>query len=373
MDAAAVRTEARAFLLGLSDEALQATTKRTLREDLSKKLNAPLSKEFIAACNAEVDAFMASRNEGGAEAGAPAEDAAAPPPAAAKPAAPRKRRAASPKVVVVSDDDEDLEAGGSEEEDSSDFETDEEDDGAKPWSGKAKKKKAAAKAKPSKAASATAGRKKPKAEAPAAAAAAAGGRGGSGAAAELDIGALADKVLVTLHGEEPGGKTAGDVSKALGVTKSEANKALYRLEGQKRAAKAAGGGAEAFARPPRWLPASAAANPPAVAAAAPHPPAVAAAAPAAAAPAAAGGAAAAAAAAPVAAQADGSITVADLGGNKRVTVATYKGKPLVSLREYYQNDGAWLPGKKGISLPPDVWRAVVGAAPAVAAALAALK
>ena len=31
---------------------------------------------------------------------------------------------------------------------------------------------------------------------------------------------------------------------------------------------------------------------------------------------------------------------------RRVTISDFKGKSLVNIREYYQNDGKWLPGKK---------------------------
>lgn len=40
----------------------------------------------------------------------------------------------------------------------------------------------------------------------------------------------------------------------------------------------------------------------------------------------------------------------DLGGKKFVTVREFKGKVLIDVREYYQKDGQWLPGKKGISM-----------------------
>ncbi len=45
----------------------------------------------------------------------------------------------------------------------------------------------------------------------------------------------------------------------------------------------------------------------------------------------------------------------DLGSNKRASISALGGKILVSLREHYEKDGKMLPGKKGISLPPDQW------------------
>jgi hypothetical protein len=45
----------------------------------------------------------------------------------------------------------------------------------------------------------------------------------------------------------------------------------------------------------------------------------------------------------------------DLGSNKRASVSVLGGKIMVSLREHYEKDGKMLPGKKGISLPPDQW------------------
>lgn len=45
-----------------------------------------------------------------------------------------------------------------------------------------------------------------------------------------------------------------------------------------------------------------------------------------------------------------------LDKNKLVRVRTFKGKAYVDIREYYQKDGKTLPGKKGISLNPELWR-----------------
>lgn len=51
----------------------------------------------------------------------------------------------------------------------------------------------------------------------------------------------------------------------------------------------------------------------------------------------------------------------DLGNSRRASVGSYGGKRMVQLREYYEKDGAMLPGKKGIALPPDQWNNLVRA------------
>ena len=38
--------------------------------------------------------------------------------------------------------------------------------------------------------------------------------------------------------------------------------------------------------------------------------------------------------------------VCELSRTRRCTVSDYRGKKYVGLREYYEKDGAWLPGKK---------------------------
>jgi len=45
----------------------------------------------------------------------------------------------------------------------------------------------------------------------------------------------------------------------------------------------------------------------------------------------------------------------DLGKKKRVTVRSFKGIPLLDIREFYGADGQEKPGKKGISLTLDQW------------------
>ena len=51
--------------------------------------------------------------------------------------------------------------------------------------------------------------------------------------------------------------------------------------------------------------------------------------------------------------------VAEIGGNKRVTVQKYDGKPMVHVREYYEKDDKFLPGFKGIALLKDQWQILV--------------
>ncbi|XP_055303610.1 RNA polymerase II transcriptional coactivator [Sitodiplosis mosellana] len=49
----------------------------------------------------------------------------------------------------------------------------------------------------------------------------------------------------------------------------------------------------------------------------------------------------------------------ELSNNRRVTVSSFKGKVYVNIREFYQKDGDWLPGKKGIALSPEQWNALL--------------
>ncbi|KAI1609194.1 transcriptional Coactivator p15-domain-containing protein [Exophiala viscosa] len=53
----------------------------------------------------------------------------------------------------------------------------------------------------------------------------------------------------------------------------------------------------------------------------------------------------------------------ELSKNRRVTISDFKGKALVNIREYYQKDDEWLPGKKGISLTIEQYSVLIGVMP----------
>ncbi|RDW90898.1 transcriptional coactivator p15/PC4 family protein [Aspergillus mulundensis] len=54
---------------------------------------------------------------------------------------------------------------------------------------------------------------------------------------------------------------------------------------------------------------------------------------------------------------------------RRVTISSFRGKTMVSIREYYEKDGEELPGKKGISLPIDQFSALLTLLPDIEIAL----
>jgi hypothetical protein len=54
-----------------------------------------------------------------------------------------------------------------------------------------------------------------------------------------------------------------------------------------------------------------------------------------------------------------------------VTIQSFKGKTLVSLREYYEKDGKQLPGKQGISLNMDQFATLLAALSDIKTSLAA--
>ena len=152
-----------------------------------------------------------------------------------------------------------------------------------------------------------------------------------------------DKLLAALQLKGDDGATAKELAGFLKMGKSEVNKALYRLQSSGRVrSDGAGGGAPTWrvgssSAPPAGAPASAPAPaaPPVGASAAPPPP------------------------PPVAPQSQGAGAVEGqicaLSRARRCTVSDFRGKKYVGLREYYEKDGVWLPGKKGISLPYEQW------------------
>ncbi|KAI1000692.1 hypothetical protein K3495_g7505 [Podosphaera aphanis] len=50
---------------------------------------------------------------------------------------------------------------------------------------------------------------------------------------------------------------------------------------------------------------------------------------------------------------------------RRVEITEFKGTKLINIREFYEKDGKFLPGKKGISLTIDQYKAFVKAVPSI--------
>lgn len=67
---------------------------------------------------------------------------------------------------------------------------------------------------------------------------------------------------------------------------------------------------------------------------------------------------------------DASFDIA-LSGKRKASISVFKGKPMVSIREFYEKDGEQKPGKKGISLPPEQWHKLVAGFGQLEAALKA--
>lgn len=59
----------------------------------------------------------------------------------------------------------------------------------------------------------------------------------------------------------------------------------------------------------------------------------------------------------------------ELSAKRRVTTSKFKNNTFVNIREYYEADGEMRPGKKGISLSVDQYKAFLKAIPAINAEL----
>jgi len=62
-----------------------------------------------------------------------------------------------------------------------------------------------------------------------------------------------------------------------------------------------------------------------------------------------------------------------LSTKRRVTLSEFKGRTLVSIREFYLKDGKELPTSKGISMTVEQWEAFRNAVPAIEDAIKKLE
>ncbi|XP_074265014.1 RNA polymerase II transcriptional coactivator KELP [Silene latifolia] len=62
---------------------------------------------------------------------------------------------------------------------------------------------------------------------------------------------------------------------------------------------------------------------------------------------------------------DGDLIICRLSEKRRVTIQDFRGKTLVSIREFYKKDGKFLPTSKGISLTAEQWSSFKKNVPAI--------
>ncbi|KAL6986433.1 hypothetical protein U1Q18_019794 [Sarracenia purpurea var. burkii] len=62
---------------------------------------------------------------------------------------------------------------------------------------------------------------------------------------------------------------------------------------------------------------------------------------------------------------EGDLVICKLSEKRRVTIQNFRGKNLVSIREYYRRDGKDLPTAKGISLTTEQWSSFMKNVPAI--------
>ncbi|KAI9108479.1 hypothetical protein K1719_020670 [Acacia pycnantha] len=70
---------------------------------------------------------------------------------------------------------------------------------------------------------------------------------------------------------------------------------------------------------------------------------------------------------------EGNPIICKLSAQRRVTIQEFRGKTLVSIREYYRKDGKELPSSKGISLTEEQWSALRKNIPAIEKAIQKLE
>ncbi|XP_011082301.1 RNA polymerase II transcriptional coactivator KELP [Sesamum indicum] len=66
---------------------------------------------------------------------------------------------------------------------------------------------------------------------------------------------------------------------------------------------------------------------------------------------------------------EGGLIICRLSDKRRVTLSEFRGKTLVSIREYYKRDGKELPSAKGISLTAEQWTSFKKNVPAIEKAI----
>ncbi|KAL3844461.1 hypothetical protein ACJIZ3_001864 [Penstemon smallii] len=66
---------------------------------------------------------------------------------------------------------------------------------------------------------------------------------------------------------------------------------------------------------------------------------------------------------------EGGLIICRLTDRRRVTLSEFKGRTLISIREYYKKDGKELPSAKGISLSAEQWASFSKNVPAIEKAI----
>ncbi|KAI3981261.1 hypothetical protein MKX01_008892 [Papaver californicum] len=66
---------------------------------------------------------------------------------------------------------------------------------------------------------------------------------------------------------------------------------------------------------------------------------------------------------------NGDLIICQLSSRRKVTIQEFKGKALVSIREYYEKDGKELPSSKGISLTAEQWSTFSKSVPGIEEAI----